>query len=91
MAAAASIVAAPAAVAIKQPFALEAAALAFVCPKKMGQEKGDNSAMSYTYMLSGIASECGRSPTLPSLGHDLFSLGTLGTEACDAVGGAPRP
>src|SRR5882757_6490297 len=32
---------------IKQPLALEPEALAFVCPKKMGQEKGENSAMSY--------------------------------------------
>jgi hypothetical protein len=32
---------------IKQPLALEAAALASGCPKKMGQEKGENSAMSY--------------------------------------------
>jgi len=32
---------------IKQPLALEAEALAFGCPKKMGQEKGENSPMSY--------------------------------------------
>jgi hypothetical protein len=31
---------------IKQPLALEAEALAFVCPKKMGQQKGENSATS---------------------------------------------
>jgi len=42
-------------------------------------------------MSSGIALGAVRSPTLPSLEHDLFSLATLGTEACDAVGGAFRP
>jgi single stranded DNA-binding protein len=30
-----------------QPLALGAEALALGCPKKMGQEKGENSAMSY--------------------------------------------
>jgi single-strand DNA-binding protein len=32
---------------LKQPLALEAEAFASMCPKKMGQEKGENSAMSY--------------------------------------------
>jgi len=43
------------------------------------------------YMLSGIALSAVHSPTVPSLEHDLFSLATLGTEACDAVGDAFRP
>src|SRR5438876_9852443 len=42
-------------------------------------------------MLSGIALSAVHSPTVPSLEHDLFSLATLGTEACDAVGDAFRP
>src|SRR6266704_4143912 len=35
---------------IKRPLALEAEATRPVCPKKMGQEKGENSAMSYLYV-----------------------------------------
>jgi hypothetical protein len=42
---------------IKQPLALEAAALAFGCPRKMGQKKETFSCP--TYMLSGIALRCG--------------------------------
>ena len=42
-------------------------------------------------MLSGIAFGVVRSPTFPSLEHDLSSLATPGTEACDAAGGAFRP
>jgi hypothetical protein len=38
---------------IKQPLALEAEALAFVCPRKNGAEKETFSCP--TYMLSGIA------------------------------------
>jgi hypothetical protein len=41
-------------------------------------------------MLSGIAQGAVRSPTLPSLQHDLFSLATLGTEACEGVLGESR-
>jgi hypothetical protein len=55
----------------------------------MGQKKEIQKCL--TYMLSGIALGAVRSPTLPSLEHDLFSLATLGTEACDAVSGAFRP
>src|SRR5207248_8602451 len=42
-------------------------------------------------MLRGIALSAVHSPTVPSLEHDLFSLATLGMEACDAVGDAFRP
>ena len=48
---------------IKQPLALEAEATRFWCPKKMGQEKGENSSKSY-YMLSGIASGVVCSPAV---------------------------
>jgi hypothetical protein len=47
--------------------------------------------MSYLYVKWNSSLGVVRSPTLPSLEHDLFSLGTLGTETCDAVGGAFRP
>jgi hypothetical protein len=40
---------------IKQPLALEAEALAFGCPKKMEQEKGENSVMSYLYVKSRLS------------------------------------
>ncbi len=37
---------------IKRPLALEAEAIASGCPRKMGQEKGENSAMSYLNSLT---------------------------------------
>jgi hypothetical protein len=63
------------------------AAARFGCPRKTGQKKETFSCP--TYMLSGIALAAVRSPTLPSLEDDLFSLATPGTETC--VGGAFRP
>jgi len=62
----------------------------FWVPQKNGAEKGDIFQCP-TYMLSGIACSAVRSPTVPSLEHGLSSLATLGTEACDATGGAFRP
>src|SRR5947208_14942324 len=64
--------------------------LSLLCaPGKWGKKKEKNSCL--IYMLSGIALSAVHSPTVPSLEHDLFSLATLGTEACDAVGDAFRP
>src|SRR5260370_5326022 len=48
---------------IKQPLALEAEALAFGCPRKMGQKKETFSCP--TYMLSGIPSRCGPLADVP--------------------------
>ena len=53
--------------------------------------RAETEQKSCTYMLSGIALGAVCSPTLPSLENDLFSLATLGTEACAAEGGALRP
>ena len=50
-----------------QPLALEAAALAFGCPRKMGQKKETFSCP--TYMLSGIAFGAVRSPVIQLLKH----------------------
>jgi hypothetical protein len=43
---------------IKQPLALEAEALAFLCPKKMGQKK-EKIQSCLTYMLGGIGFRAG--------------------------------
>jgi hypothetical protein len=68
---------------------LHAPSLSLVPERTRGRKKGKRKYP--IYMLSGIAPGEVRSPTLPSLEHDLLSLPTLGTEACDAVGGAFRP
>src|SRR6266481_5627085 len=52
---------------IKQPFALEAEAIAFGCPRKMGQKKETFSCP--TYMLSGIASGVVCLPAVQLLKH----------------------
>ena len=61
---------------IKQPVALEAAALAFGCPRKMGQKKRHfHVLLCPTYMLSGIASAEVCPPTFPTLEHGLSCAG----------------
>ena len=52
-----------------QPLALEAEALAFGCPRKLGQKKEIQKCL--TYMLSRIGFELIRSPTVESLEHGL--------------------
>jgi hypothetical protein len=56
----------------------------------MGQEKGENSAMSYL-CVKGIAPGVVRSPGFSHQSMPFVSLATPGTEACDAVGSALRP
>jgi len=76
---------------IKQPLALEAEALAFVCPRKNGAEKGDI-FMSYLIVswnrFGKLCFELSHFLGPAPLG---LPLALPGTEACGAVGGAFRP
>src|SRR5260221_1691910 len=57
----------------------------------MGQEKGENSAMSDLIVSWNSSGSGFTRQAVPPLKHVRFPLATPGTEACDAMGGAFRP
>src|SRR5258708_25734238 len=57
----------------------------------MGQEKGENSAMSDLIVSWNSSGSGFTRQAFPPLKHVRFPLPTPGTEACDAMGGAFRP